>query len=953
MGRNLLKTMGKFTIMGNNANGIKNKLDSLQNNVAFLRPSVITIQETKLLSRGTIKLPGYQIYEKPRSEKLGGGLLTAIDENLDSVVTSEENDVEILTVQISIGNLQIRVVNAYGPQEDDELHNIQNFWLNIEQEISSAIDRNCMIIVQLDANAKVGNNITKQSTSRNGMILLDLLKRQNMHLANSLDQCKGIITRQRTTVVGVERSVLDYVLICDRMKEFLTSMLIDEDQNYVLTSYKSNNGKKKLVKSDHNIIFCTFSINYRSKKASVRREVFNLKNPDCQSAFKLETSKDKSLSNIFTLNNTFLHNANIFNHKLKGCLHKCFRKIRIVKGGRPKSSCTYNQILLRKKTELELFLKRCLCPDVEEKVHKDIDKLEICLSESMSKERFLKVKEHTKSMQLGGRFSQLQLWKLKQRLYPRPKDPPMAKRDNFGNLITTPGPLKVLYMKTYIHRLRSREMETNLIDVYFLKTELWASRLKELMRRKTSDWTFNDLRTAIKSLKSNKATDPSNMISELFKPSCMGEDLEKALLLLFNGMKSNMVVPDFIQHQNITSIYKKKGSRLEMKNERGIFILTTLKKILDKLIYQEKQDDIDRHMSDSNIGARKNKQVKDHLFIIHGVVNSVVNGKEDCIDIQIYDLEQAFDALWLEDCMLDLYDSLSEKNRDDKIALLYKSSEKNLVSINTPHGLTERGNIPTIVQQGGTWGPLLCSNSIDSIGRDLQINNNSCYLYKNSVRILPLGMVDDITAISKCGVNSLDLNTYINSKIELKKLRFHVPDKAGRTKCHKIHVGSNSSHTCPILKVHESEMKEVDEDEYLGDIVSRDGKNKQNIHKRISRGFGVISEILNIVNQITFGRYYYETALLLREALFLSSVLNNTEIMYNMTTAEMEEFDKLDRLLLKRLLHAPISTPTEALYLELGLVPASIHIKARRVKYLHYLFNKSHTEMLSMFFWTQ
>ena len=634
-------------------------------------------------------------------------------------------------------------------------------------------------------------------------------------------------------------------------------------------------------------------------------------------------------------------------------MHKCFRKIRIVKGGKSKSKYTYNQILLRKKTELELFLKRCLCPDVEKKVNKDIDKLEVCLSESISKERYLKVKEHTKSMELGGRFSQLHLWKLKQRLYPRPKDPPMAKRDNLGNLITTPGPLKDLYMKTYIHRLRSREIETNLVDVYFLKTELWISRLKELRRIKTSEWTFNELRTAIKSLKSNKATDPNNMISELFKPSCMGEDLEKALLLLFNGMKSNMVIPDFIQHQNITSIYKKKGSRLEMKNERGIFILTTLKKILDKLIYQEKQDDIDRHMSDSNIGSRKNKQVKDHLFIIHGIVNSVVNGKEDCIDIQIYDLEQAFDALWLEDCMLDLYDSLSEKNRDDKVALLYKSSEKNLVSINTPHGLTERGDIPTIVQQGGTWGPLLCSNSIDSIGRDLRINNNSCYLYKNSVRILPLGMVDDITAISKCGVDSLDLNTYINSKIELKKLRFHVPDKTGRTKCHKIHVGSSSSHTCPILKVHESEMKEVDEDEYLGDIVSRDGKNKQNIHKRISRGLGVISEILNIVNQITFGNYYYETALLLREALFLSSVLNNTEVMYNMTTAEMEEFDKLDRLLLKRLLHAPISTPTEAFYLELGLIPASIHIKARRVKYLHYLLNKSRTEMLSMFFWTQ
>ena len=34
-----------------------------------------------------------------------------------------------------------------------------------------------------------------------------------------------------------------------------------------------------------------------------------------------------------------------------------------------------------------------------------------------------------------------------------------------------------------------------------------------------------------------------------------------------------------------------------MNNERGIFILTALKKILDKLIYVEKYDGIDKNMS--------------------------------------------------------------------------------------------------------------------------------------------------------------------------------------------------------------------------------------------------------------------------------------------------------------------------------------------------------------------
>merc|ERR1719233_1581517 len=50
-------------------------------------------------------------------------------------------------------------------------------------------------------------------------------------------------------------------------------------------------------------------------------------------------------------------------------------------------------------------------------------------------------------------------------------------------------------------------------------------------------------------------------------------------------------------------------------------------------------------------------------------------------------------------------------------------------------------------------------------------------LYKNTVRILPLAFIDDLNAISKCGSQSLSLNSFINTQIELKKLRF------GENKC--------------------------------------------------------------------------------------------------------------------------------------------------------------------------
>ena len=141
---------------------------------------------------------------------------------------------------------------------------------------------------------------------------------------------------------------------------------------------------------------------------------------------------------------------------------------------------------------------------------------------------------------------------------------------------------------------------------------------------------------------------------------CAGQDMEAALILLFNGIKINFEFPEYILRQNISTIFKNKGSRLEMNNERGIFILSALKKILDKLIYFDKFEEIDSNMFNSNIGARKGRNIKDHLFLIYGIINSVIRGNEPCIDIQIYDLEKAFDALWLEDCMNDVFDTLGK-----------------------------------------------------------------------------------------------------------------------------------------------------------------------------------------------------------------------------------------------------------------------------------------------------
>ena len=76
-------------------------------------------------------------------------------------------------------------------------------------------------------------------------------------------------------------------------------------------------------------------------------------------------------------------------------------------------------------------------------------------------------------------------------------------------------------------------------------------------------------------------------------------------------------------------------------------------------------------MSKSNIRARKKSNIEDHFIIMHGIVISVINGKEDCTNIQVIDKEKVFVSLWLEDCLLEINNLLADGWKEEKLILLY------------------------------------------------------------------------------------------------------------------------------------------------------------------------------------------------------------------------------------------------------------------------------------------
>ena len=90
------------------------------------------------------------------------------------------------------------------------------------------------------------------------------------------------------------------------------------------------------------------------------------------------------------------------------------------------------------------------------------------------------------------------------------------------------------------------------------------------------------------------------------------------------------------------------------------------------------------------------------------------------------------------------------------------------VAVKTPFGLTDGKTVKEIVIQGETFGPLCCSVRVDSFGKECIQQKKLLYQYKGEVGVPPLAMVDDLVCISVCGLKSVKMNAFINSRTNIK-----------------------------------------------------------------------------------------------------------------------------------------------------------------------------------------
>ena len=369
-------------------------------------------------------------------------------------------------------------------------------------------------------------------------------------------------------------------------------------------------------------------------------------------------------------------------------------------------------------------------------------------------------------------------------------------------------------------------------------------------------------------------------------------------------------------------------------------------------------------MTESQIGAQKKQSVRNHMFVLNSIISDVLSSKKKApIDLNVMDYKQMFDSEEVPICLNALY---SAGVKDDIFALICETNTSATVAIKTPGGLTEEANINNRIMQGDVLSPLVSSNMVDQhIGRKA-FETGNIYIYKNKVKIPPLAMVDDTLGISECGVKTTVMNQFLNTRTNLMSLQF------GHEKCVKMHIGKqHNKNVCSDVTVDAWEevkeddngrifikdkfagkkvMEVVDDKTYLGDLVSKDGKNVKNIKNRTDKSNGNINKIISTLQERPLGKHTFKAFTLLREGLLLGGLLSNSESWINITKKDIDQLEKPDTILQRKALSAMGNPSKVFIMLELGIIPIRYILMKKRMLFLHYILKENKESMIHKVF---
>ncbi len=909
-------------ILYNNINGYSSKRESLNKIVKDIQPDIVALCETKKCGKiNKDDLYGYQILESDLKRGKEGILIAVKDNIFKSIrdVSDVNNELKnIMVTKIEFPSVVLRVIIAHSPQEDDKQDMREEFTEELSVQIERGMSSGEKVIVLGDFNGRLasdGQTITGGSSSPNGKALCEVVENYQLKVGNFSEVTTGKWTRIQARKDGsVAKSVLDYVLMGKNLFDNMKDMYIDEEKIYCPYREINRKGKKHIIYSDH----CPIILNFDLELGEVLRDNIKKKVWDFSeegfAKYGEESQKEITVSQNHSMTTVYGEWVDNFEALLGRSFYKKTIKFSRTDDGKlnQKNLKGIRSLLLpiAKRGKIQRGV-------VQEYVNKLVEKetiLEANLRAKRLHEAMLQLSEEEK-------FSPMGYWKLKQ----------AAKKKKRGELnmlsvikengveVERAGAVKEAYKEEFEKRLENRKPYPDWVRYTEETNEVVRRWLSSKSSEESDPFLPSEMNCVIKSLKNN-SPGLDGYPPSLFKRAGVG--VRKSLLEVINMIKASKDIPEQWDLVKIVAIYKQKGSKKMLKYYRGIFLTIVISKIFEKLIKNRIEDQLN-NVNILQAGSRKNRGGPDNVFLLRGCIDHHLFTKQSLF-VTAYDFEQAFDSLWLEDCVLSLKKIGVGK---DMLQLIYNLNKNAKVTVQTPHGMTTTFTTDPIVKQGTVLGPILCSTSTGEHCEE------STGVAVGTLLLASLLYVDDIIDVTNT-INDRKLAHEIAMVFGRKKKIFY-----SGTKCYSMAINYDADNV-PILKINEeSNVVDTDEIVYLGDVFNEKGNNDGLISDRVKRGTKAMIAISSLIAENEVGSHKISVLLLLYQALFLSTMLFNSQTWSKLRNEDIEKLQVIQLKCLKRVIGVSTSAPNSQIFLELGVLPIEAEIHKRQMGFLHRILN--------------
>lgn len=580
-----------------NAEGVYNKKVALTERLKQEDIDIFCMQETHLKDTQRFGIRGYQVFRLDRVGRTKGGTAILVRNSIPAqeIVVNTANQSEIHGVTVSIDNMQLRIFNAYCPQDKE-----------LSLESMEILDNQCLIVGDFNSHSETWGY---QEADKRGEEVEDWQIEHNLILVNEPDDPPTFFSRRWLTT-----TTPDLAFATDDIAKKITRRVLDQ-----------------LGGSDHKPVKLSLNVNFvPTKERSFPR--WNFKKAKWKQFSKLT---DENVKGIHIKNEHLNHKIKAFNQAiLKAAAESIPRGSR--RNYKPYWTEEYQ--------------------DKEDKVTEARDKVEedpsmennIALKAATAELRKTYIQEarrswHEKTDQLNLDKEGNKLWKLTRAL---------NDEGNKSAPITLLHNEEVLTGKKAADRFMEQYAETSKIPI----TDNKRRETKEALKVKgkedgvpemNSPFTRQELEEAMASLKLKKSPGPDKIHNEMLIH--LGPKAQKKLLQIFNDSWRSGLTPQTWKVATMIPVYKKGKDKTKAVSYRPISLLSCIGKLMERLVnnrlvwYLEEK----KLISPEQAAFRTDRSTEDQVTYVSQAIEDSFQNKENTITVWV-DLEKAFDKVWKE-----------------------------------------------------------------------------------------------------------------------------------------------------------------------------------------------------------------------------------------------------------------------------------------------------------------